>query len=159
LGASKKFIHPLRTPLNAIIGYGEMVQEELEEIGVKDVIPDLQRVQAAAKHQLGLVNEILDLSKIEVGNMTLFVEEFDVDKLVREVEATVQLLIAKNGNSIGWTWTVRLTSPPCVPGDRGRAFTPSRLPSPPPSTVTIPRGPPVTVDHRSDAAPPYAVAA
>src|SRR5262249_5955968 len=75
-------------------------QEELEEIGVKDVIPDLQKVQAAAKHQLGLVNDILDLSKIEAGKMTLFVEEVDVAKLVGEVTATVQPLVQKNGNDL-----------------------------------------------------------
>jgi signal transduction histidine kinase/ligand-binding sensor domain-containing protein len=92
--------HELRTPLNAIIGYSEMVQEELEEIGVKEVVPDLQKVQAAAKHQLGLVNDILDLSKIEAGKMTLFIEEFDVAKLVHEVEATVQPLVAKNANRL-----------------------------------------------------------
>ena len=63
--------------------------------------------------------------------MTLFVEEFAVATLVRQVEATLQPLIAKNGKSIGWTWTARLTSAPCVLGDRGRAFPPSRLPRPP----------------------------
>jgi signal transduction histidine kinase len=92
--------HELRTPLNAIIGYSEMVEEELEEVGVRDVIPDLQRIQAAARHQLGLVNDILDLSKIEAGKMTLFLEDFDVGRLVNEVASTVQPLIAKNGNRL-----------------------------------------------------------
>jgi len=92
--------HELRTPLNAIIGYSEMVQEELEEMGDKALVPDLQKIQAAAKHQLGLVNDILDLSKIEAGKMTLFVEEFDVAKLVREVTATVQPLVAKKANRL-----------------------------------------------------------
>jgi PAS domain S-box-containing protein len=92
--------HELRTPLNAIIGYSEMMEEEAPEIGAESMVPDLQKVQAAAKHQLGLINDILDLSKIEAGKMTLFIEEFDVAKLVREVEATVQPLVAKKQNKL-----------------------------------------------------------
>jgi signal transduction histidine kinase len=92
--------HELRTPLNAIIGYSEMVGEELEDLGVAQLKPDLDKVVAAAKHQLALVNDILDLSKIEAGKMTLFLEEFDVAKLVSEVAATVQPLVAKNGNHL-----------------------------------------------------------
>ncbi len=90
--------HELRTPLNAIIGYSEMVGEELEELGAAQLKPDLDKVVAAAKHQLSLVNDILDLSKIEAGKMTLFLEEFDVAKLVNEVAATVQPLITKKAN-------------------------------------------------------------
>jgi signal transduction histidine kinase/ligand-binding sensor domain-containing protein len=92
--------HELRTPLNAIIGYSEMMEEEAPELGAAALVTDLQKVQAAAKHQLGLINDILDLSKIEAGKMTLFVEEFDVAKLVHEVEGTVQPLVAKNGNRL-----------------------------------------------------------
>jgi signal transduction histidine kinase len=92
--------HELRTPLNAIIGYSEMVQELAEENGHQTYVPDLQKIQAAAKHQLSLVNDILDLAKIEAGKMTLFIEEFDVASLVREVEATVQPLVAKNANRL-----------------------------------------------------------
>jgi signal transduction histidine kinase len=92
--------HELRTPLNAIIGYSEMLEEEAPEIGATSLVPDLQKIQSAAKHQLGLVNDILDLSKIEAGKMTLFLEEFDVAKLVSEVVATVQPLVAKNGNRL-----------------------------------------------------------
>jgi signal transduction histidine kinase len=77
-----------------------MMQEEAPEIGAQSLVPDLQKVQAAAKYQLSLVNDILDLSKIEAGKMMLFVEDFDVAKLVREVEATVQPLVAKNGNRL-----------------------------------------------------------
>jgi len=92
--------HELRTPLNAIIGYSEMVSEELEDLGAAQLKPDLDKVVAAAKHQLALVNDILDLSKIEAGKMTLFLEDFDVAKLVNEVAATVQPLITKNGNKL-----------------------------------------------------------
>jgi signal transduction histidine kinase/ligand-binding sensor domain-containing protein len=92
--------HELRTPLNAIIGYTEMAQETLDDLGVQQLKPDLDKVVAAAKHQLGLVNDILDLSKIEAGKMTLFLEDFDVAKLVNEVASTVQPLIAKNANKL-----------------------------------------------------------
>ncbi len=92
--------HELRTPLNAIIGYSEMLEEEAPEIGAQAMIPDLQKVQAAAKHQLGLINDILDLSKIEAGKMTLFVETFDLAKLIGEVRSTVQPLIARNANRL-----------------------------------------------------------
>ena len=90
--------HELRTPLNAIIGYSEMLQEIAGEDGNKSYLPDLEKINAAARHQLTLVNDILDLSKIEAGRMTLFIEEFDVAKLVREVETAVQPLVAKKGN-------------------------------------------------------------
>jgi signal transduction histidine kinase/DNA-binding response OmpR family regulator len=92
--------HELRTPLNAIIGYSEMVSEELEDLGAGELKPDLDKVVAAAKHQLGLVNDILDISKIEAGKMTLYLEDFDVPTLVREVAATVQPLVAKNSNKL-----------------------------------------------------------
>ena len=92
--------HELRTPLNAIIGYSEMLQEEAEDLGDETYIPDLQKVNAAGKHLLGLINDILDLSKIEAGRMDLYVEEFDVGQLVRDVQAIVQPLMDKNSNSL-----------------------------------------------------------
>src|SRR5690242_5796115 len=92
--------HELRTPLNAIIGYSEMLQEEAEEIGEEAFIPDLQKVNAAGKHLLGLINDILDLSKIEAGRMDLYVEEFRVGQLVHDVEAIVQPLVDKHGNAL-----------------------------------------------------------
>jgi len=92
--------HELRTPLNAIIGYSEMVAEELADLGAQELKPDLDKVVAAAKHQLALVNDILDLSKVEAGKMTLFLETFDVVKLVEEVASTVQPLVTKNGNKL-----------------------------------------------------------
>jgi signal transduction histidine kinase len=92
--------HELRTPLNAIIGYSEMLQEEAEEIGEPAFIPDLQKVNAAGKHLLGLINDILDLSKIEAGRMDLFVESFEVRQMVRDVEAIVRPLVDKNSNTL-----------------------------------------------------------
>ena len=92
--------HELRTPLNAIIGYSEMLEEEAPEIGATGMVPDLQKIHSAARHQLGLINDILDLSKIEAGKMTIFVEEFDVAKLISEVAATVQPLVTKKGNRL-----------------------------------------------------------
>jgi signal transduction histidine kinase/DNA-binding response OmpR family regulator len=92
--------HELRTPLNAIIGYSEMVEEELEEQGHRQLVPDLQKIHAAAKHQLGLINDILDLSKIEAGKMTLFLEVFDLAATVHEVVNTIQPLVSKNGNRL-----------------------------------------------------------
>ena len=92
--------HELRTPLNAIIGYSEMLQEEAEDLGEEAFIPDLQKVNAAGKHLLGLINDILDLSKIEAGRMDLYLETFEVGQLVRDVAAIVQPLVEKNGNTL-----------------------------------------------------------
>jgi signal transduction histidine kinase/DNA-binding response OmpR family regulator len=92
--------HELRTPLNAIIGYSEMLQEEVADLGQIGLQPDLEKIHGAGKHLLGLINDILDLSKIEAGKMTLYLEEFDVAQMVREVATTVQPLVAKNGNRL-----------------------------------------------------------
>ena len=92
--------HELRTPLNAIIGYSELLEEEAVETGQTAFIPDLQKIHAAAKHQLGLINDILDLSKIEAGKTTLFIEEFDIPSVVLEVTATIAPLINKNANRL-----------------------------------------------------------
>jgi signal transduction histidine kinase len=96
--------HELRTPMNAIIGYAEMLQEEAEELGQGHFLPDLQRIHGAGKHLLALVNDILDISKIEAGKMTLYLEEFEVAKLVGEVEATIQPLVSRNGNCLRVEW-------------------------------------------------------
>jgi signal transduction histidine kinase len=90
--------HELRTPLNAIIGYSEMLQEEAEDLDQETLIPDLQKVNAAGKHLLGLINDILDLSKIEAGRMELLLETFEVGALIRDVAAIVRPLVEKNGN-------------------------------------------------------------
>jgi signal transduction histidine kinase len=90
--------HELRTPLNAIIGYGELLQEEAEDAGHEELIPDLQKICTSGKHLLKLINNVLDLSKIEAGKMDLYVETFDLEQLVEEVAATAEALVAKNSN-------------------------------------------------------------
>ena len=92
--------HELRTPLNAIIGYSEMLQEEADDLGTPEIKPDLQKIHGAGKHLLGLINDILDLSKIEAGKMTLYLETFAVETLLNEVAATMQPMINKNGNQL-----------------------------------------------------------
>ncbi len=92
--------HELRTPMNAIIGYSEMLVEEAEELDQESFIPDLKKIHAAGKHLLGLINDILDISKIEAGKMTLYLEEFAVPAMVAEVAATIRPLIEKNANQL-----------------------------------------------------------
>ena len=92
--------HELRTPLNAIIGYSEMLEEDVEGMGQPSLTTDLQKIHTAGKHLLSLINNILDLSKIEAGKMDVFAEPFEIADMVREVVATVQPLVAKNGNEL-----------------------------------------------------------
>lgn len=92
--------HELRTPMNAIIGYSDMLIEEAEDMSLKEFTPDLQKIRGAGKHLLALINDILDLSKIEAGKMTLYLEDFAVSGMVKDVVATIQPLIEKNGNSL-----------------------------------------------------------
>jgi len=92
--------HELRTPLNAIIGYSEMLQEEAADLGQEDLIPDLQKIQGAGKHLLALINDILDLSKIEAGRMDLFLETFDVALMIQDAATTIQPLVEKNHNTL-----------------------------------------------------------
>jgi signal transduction histidine kinase/CheY-like chemotaxis protein len=92
--------HELRTPLNAVIGYSEMLQEEAQEAGTSQFLPDLQKIHTAGKHLLALINDVLDLSKIEAGKVDLFLETFDIAALIREVVTTVVPLAEKNHDSI-----------------------------------------------------------
>jgi signal transduction histidine kinase/DNA-binding response OmpR family regulator len=92
--------HELRTPLNAIIGYSEMLSEEAKDSGDDDYLPDLNKIRTAGKHLLGLINDILDLTKIEAGRMELYLETFEVGPMVQDVAATVQPLLDKNDNSL-----------------------------------------------------------
>jgi len=92
--------HELRTPMNAIIGYSEMLIEEAEDIGQDDFIPDLSKIHGAGKHLLSLINDILDLSKIEAGRMELYLETFDIKSLIQETLSTIHPLIEKNTNTL-----------------------------------------------------------
>lgn len=90
--------HELRTPMNAIIGYSEMLMEEAEEIGQEDFIPDLSKIHGAGRHLLNLINDILDLSKIEAGRMELYLETFEIESLIQETLSTIHPLIEQNAN-------------------------------------------------------------
>ncbi|MEG4456567.1 PAS domain S-box protein [Microcoleus sp. N9_A1] len=92
--------HELRTPLNAIIGYSEMLQEETEELGYDELTPDLDKIRTSGRHLLSLINDILDISKIEAGRMDLYLETFDIAALIKEVASTAVPLIQKNGNTL-----------------------------------------------------------
>jgi signal transduction histidine kinase/DNA-binding response OmpR family regulator len=92
--------HELRTPMNAIIGYSEMLIEEAEDLDVKGLTPDLDKIRGAGKHLLSLINDILDLSKIEAGKTTLFLEEIKVADVVQDIVATIQPLMEKNENTL-----------------------------------------------------------
>jgi signal transduction histidine kinase/CheY-like chemotaxis protein len=92
--------HELRTPMNAIIGYSEMLAEDAEDEGYDEMVPDLKKINSAGKHLLALINDILDLSKIEAGRMDLYLERFDLHKTLDEAVATVTPLVAKNDNRL-----------------------------------------------------------
>ncbi|MGE0130550.1 MAG: response regulator [Blastocatellales bacterium] len=92
--------HELRTPLNAVIGYSEMLQEEAEDLGQGEFIPDLRKINAAGRHLLELINSVLDLSKIEAGKMELYLETFEVKNLIADVAAVIEPLIARNTNRL-----------------------------------------------------------
>ncbi len=90
--------HELRTPLSAVIGYSEMLGEELEDIGQAALLPDLRKIEAAARHLLSLINDVLDISKIEAGRMTASAETFTVSDLLRDVSDSTGSLVEKKGN-------------------------------------------------------------
>ena len=94
--------HELRTPLNAIIGYSEMLEEQAQDEGKTDSVPDLQRIKSAGRHLLGLINDVLDLSKIEAGRTELVWENVDSRKLAEEVGDTARPLIRKNRNTFAF---------------------------------------------------------
>ncbi|MEG4344875.1 urea ABC transporter substrate-binding protein [Microcoleus sp. A003_D6] len=92
--------HELRTPLNAIIGYSELLQEEAIELGEEEFVMDLASINMAGKQLLSIISDILDISKIEAGKMTLFLETFEVLNLIEQVVTTVQPMLGKNGNTL-----------------------------------------------------------
>ena len=92
--------HELRTPLTAVIGYSEMMEEELEEMGETALTADLSKIKGNARHLLSLINDVLDLSKIEAERMDVYAESFDALATVTEVISTVDSLIAKKNNRL-----------------------------------------------------------
>jgi len=92
--------HELRTPLNAIIGYSEMLQEDARDANQDDLVPDLEKIHSAGKHLLTLINDVLDLSKIEAGKMELYLEDLELTALVRDVATTIEPLATQNGNRL-----------------------------------------------------------
>jgi len=106
--------HELRTPLNAVLGYSEMLEELAQEEGVPHFIPDLRRIHSSGSHLLSLINDILDLSKIEAGRMEVHIEPVAVPPLIHDVLSTVKPMADKNANVL----EVRsLTAPASVPAD------------------------------------------
>ncbi|MEP7325076.1 MAG: GAF domain-containing protein [Gemmatimonadota bacterium] len=100
--------HELRTPLNAILGYSEMLQEDAAAEGHGNFIPDLQKIEGAGRHLLTLINDVLDLSKIEAGKMELYLESFEIRPMLEAVAATVQPLVTRNGNTLKADWADNL---------------------------------------------------
>jgi len=92
--------HELRTPMNAIIGYSEMLMEDAEDDGNEGAVDDLKKIHSAGTHLLSLINDVLDLAKIESGKMTIYLETFEVPVMVDEVVSTIDTLVKKNGNRL-----------------------------------------------------------
>ena len=90
--------HELRTPLNAILGYGEMLEEECEDLGYDDLLPDLKKITSSGAHLLSLINNILDISKIEAGKMELFITSFEIESMIETIRDVANPVIAKNDN-------------------------------------------------------------
>jgi signal transduction histidine kinase len=92
--------HELRTPLNAILGYSEMLWDDAQDLGNQEMMEDLRMINTAGRHLLSLINDILDLSKIEAGRMNIYLETFNLRQLIDHVVATVKPLIAQNDNDL-----------------------------------------------------------
>ncbi len=92
--------HELRTPLNAVIGYSELLQEEAEDLGYADFVPDLEKIRTAGRHLLAIISDVLDLSKIEAGRMELYLETFALAPLIENVAITSRPLVANNENTL-----------------------------------------------------------
>jgi PAS domain S-box-containing protein len=92
--------HELRTPLNAIILYTDLLRDEASDRGLDDFLPDLKKIHGAAKHLLALINDVLDLSKVESGKLELLPELFEVPAMIRDVVTTIEPLAQKNANAL-----------------------------------------------------------
>jgi signal transduction histidine kinase len=111
-----KMSHELRTPLNAVIGYSQILLEDAEDEGDSEGIADLNKIHAAGQHLLKLVNEVLDLSKIEAGKMELDLEETDLAALLVEIVEAVRPAAKNNGNEIFCTIAPNLGTALCDAG-------------------------------------------
>ncbi|MDH5361025.1 MAG: ATP-binding protein, partial [Gammaproteobacteria bacterium] len=94
--------HELRTPLNAVIGYSEIIEEEAEELAQVQIASDADKINRAGKHLLTLINDILDLSKIEAGKMDVYIESFNLNELLQDVIITSQPMLSKNNNTFDY---------------------------------------------------------
>ncbi|MDM8558112.1 response regulator, partial [Candidatus Parabeggiatoa sp. HSG14] len=93
--------HELRTPMNTIVGYTEMLEEEVRESKQSAfLLPDVKNIHTAAKHLLGLIDGILDISKIESGKMQLYAERFDLNKMIQNTITTLQPLMENRANAL-----------------------------------------------------------
>ncbi len=92
--------HELRTPLNAIIGYSEILVEDIQHIDQWQTVEDLNKIRSAGKHLLNLINDVLDLSKIESGKMNLYLESFNINELAQGISDTVKPVCDKNNNQL-----------------------------------------------------------
>ncbi len=92
--------HELRTPLSAVIGYSEMMEEEIEDLGERGLLTDLDKIKSNARHLLSLINDVLDLSKVEANRMDTFAEDVNVSTLVEEAVGTVGALVAQKDNRL-----------------------------------------------------------
>ncbi len=92
--------HELRTPLSAVIGYSEMLEEEVEELGQPRLLEDLEKIKSNARHLLSLINDVLDISKIEANKMEVFAETFGIADMIKDVAATVSSLVEKKNNTL-----------------------------------------------------------
>jgi PAS domain S-box-containing protein len=92
--------HELRTPMNAILGYSEILMEDAAEKGQENFIPDLEKIHASGNHLLSLINNILDLSKIEAGKMDLFLESFSISRVIEDAVSTIRPLVEKNDDTL-----------------------------------------------------------
>ena len=91
--------HELRTPLNAITGYGEMIAEECEDRGYDDLLEDVRKINSSGAHLLSLINNILDISKIESGKMELYITSFEIENVIDTIKDISTPLMSKNDNS------------------------------------------------------------
>jgi signal transduction histidine kinase/CheY-like chemotaxis protein len=112
--AKSKFLanmsHELRTPLNAIIGYGELLLEEAEEEGIESMSEDLKRITDSGTHLLNLINDILDISKIEAGRLELFISDFELANVINTLQSVAKPLGEKNNNQVIFERTQNLGS-------------------------------------------------